>query len=382
MAKTNKPASSGVTAEIRVRRCYACGAILQDQKPNETGYISTEKFNSDEELLCERCYKLRHVSGSPNNKSFNIDYIQILSDAKNTSSLVVYVLNAFTLAGSLIDGIGKYLPDNVICVINKKDILSGAFDDEEYKHYVMVELSKEGIHPKDIILASSTDSADIDKVSKAIEENRHGRSVYFIGVTQVGKTALINNLLKNFNNTTGKPIVTQVYPGTNLDVFMIPLDRENYIYDVPGIYNPSSYISYVEPELVKYIVPRNPIRLETYPSKAGQSFVLSNLAKIDFVSGDKTDFTFSKSNDVAVERCKMNKSDAIFDSICNDGNIVVKTKKVKSIDDMAHEKVTITEKGNYRLRLVGLVNITFVGTNQVLDIYIPHGIKVSVEKQG
>ncbi len=382
MFKKEKSTTPGVTAEIRIRRCYACGAVLQDQNPSVTGYISRGKLDSDEELLCERCYKLRHVSGTNKNKGFNVDYIHVLSDAKENSALVVYVLNAFTLAGSLIDGIGKYLPDNVICVINKKDILSGAFDDEEYKHYVMVELSHEGIHPKDIILTSSSDSEDVNRVYQAIEANRHGRSVYFVGVNQVGKTALINNLLKNFSNTSGKPIVTQPYPGTSLDVIMIPVDKDNYIYDIPGIYNPSSYISFVEPSLVKYVVPRNAIRLETYPSKPGQSFVLSNLAKIDFVSGNKTDFSFSKSNDISVERCKINKSESIFDSICSNGNITVKTNKISKLDDLAHEKIVIDQKGNYRIRLVGLVNITFAGSNQVLDVYIPHGIKVNVERIG
>ena len=36
----------GLTAEIRIKRCYGCGAILQDQDPNEAGYIPTDKLES------------------------------------------------------------------------------------------------------------------------------------------------------------------------------------------------------------------------------------------------------------------------------------------------------------------------------------------------
>ncbi len=291
-------------------------------------------------------------------------------------------MNAFTLAGSLLEGIGKYLSSNVICVINKKDILGGNVSDDEYRQYARNELSKEGINPAEIILTSSSNSDDVQHVFDAIEAHRNGKSVYFVGVNQVGKTSLINNMLRNFNNTSGKPIVTQAYPGTNLDVIMIPIDRDNYIYDVPGIYNPSSYISYVEPELVKYVVPRSAIRVENYASKAGQSFIVSNLARIDFVSGNKADFSFSKSNDITIERCKINKAEAIFDGICRNADVRVKSRKISKFDDLAHETVKISQSGHYRIRLVGLTNITFEGSNQVLEIYIPHGIKVSVERIG
>ena len=54
--------ASGVTQEIRVRRCYGCGAILQDTDPDEVGYVPPAKFESGEDTLCERCYKLRHYS--------------------------------------------------------------------------------------------------------------------------------------------------------------------------------------------------------------------------------------------------------------------------------------------------------------------------------
>ena len=98
---------SGVTAQIRVRRCYGCGAILQDQYPEEKGYIPPEKFLSEEETLCQRCYKLRHYSVYKEAPSLNNEYLTILNSAKENDNLIVYVINAFTINGSIIEGISE-----------------------------------------------------------------------------------------------------------------------------------------------------------------------------------------------------------------------------------------------------------------------------------
>lgn len=76
-----KAKASGLTAEIRVRRCYGCGAILQSNDPNEAGYIPKEKFDSDDQNLCERCYKLRHYSSFQESGDLSLDYVTILEHA-------------------------------------------------------------------------------------------------------------------------------------------------------------------------------------------------------------------------------------------------------------------------------------------------------------
>lgn len=372
--------NSGVTQEIRVRRCYGCGAILQDLDPNEVGYVPKEKFDSGEDTLCERCYKLRHYSTYKKTPDFNMDYVAILSDAKAEDALVVYVLNAFCLTGSLLDGIGKYLPDNVLVVVNKRDVLPKAYSDEFLKQYVTMKLKPEGIQPKDILLTSTSKGVNIDQMMEDINKLRNGKNVYFIGAYQVGKSSLINSLLKEFHNSTEKMITTSPYPGTTLDVISIPLDNDSYIYDTPGIYNPKSIVSFIEPEIVKYVIPRTEIRPERYPTKDGQSFLLSNLARIDYVSGPKCDITFYKSNDVTIERCKISKADSTFDSLSRNETLRFRTNKVRSIKDLVKTTFEIWESVPYRIRIVGLGFFDFIGSDQVIDVYAPQGVKLIAEK--
>lgn len=372
--------ASGVTQEIRVRRCYGCGAILQDTDPQEVGYVPPEKFESGEETLCERCYKLRHYSTYKKTPDFNIDYVTILQAAKEEKALVVYVLNAFCLTGSLLDGIGKYLPENVLVVVNKRDVLPSSYSDDFLRKYVLKKLEPEGIHVLDLIMTSTSKEMNIQEVMEAIEKYRNGKSVYFIGAYQVGKSSLINRLLKNYRNSTEKMITTSPYPGTTLDVISIPLDEDSYIFDTPGIYNPKSIVSFIEPEIVKYVIPRTEIRPEKYLTKSGQSFLLSNLCRIDYVEGDKVEFTFYKSNDVAIARCKINKADSTFQEICNNDQALFKTGKVHSIKDLVKTSFDITENVPYRIRIVGLGFFDFLGGNKKIDIYAPSGVKLLCEK--
>lgn len=377
----NKKKNSGLTAEIRVKRCYGCGAILQTNDPNDVGYIPPEKYESDDETLCERCYKLRHYSKYSESKNFNLDYITILSHAKEEKALAVYVLNAFCLMGSFLDGIGKYLPDNVLVVVNKRDCLPASYSDDYIKSQVQQKLKEENIVAKDIILtsASVTNNKNIDVLIKKIIELRNNKNVYFFGAYQVGKSSIINCLLMEYNNKTDKMITTSPYPGTTLDVINIPLDEETYLYDTPGIYNSASMVSFLEPTLIKYVLPRTLVRTETYMVKEGQSFVLYNIARIDVTKGDKTNLTFFKSNDLTLSRCKIAKAGALVDSYSEAGKSEIQTDKIKANHELVKIHIKAIPNQLNILRIYGLLFVEFVGKDQEFDVYVPTAVKVTIE---
>ena len=376
----HKNKNSGVTAEIRIKRCYGCGAILQDQDPNEVGYLPSEKFNSDEETLCERCYKLRHYSKYKATGDCSIDYVTILSHAKEENALICYVLNCFSLEGSLLKGIGKYFSDNVLVVLNKRDLLQKNYDEEYLKKRARKLLEEENITPKEIIITSSgSKNSNIDLLKEDIEKLRNNKSVYFVGAYQVGKSSLINSLLMNFSNSTEKMITTSPSPGTTLDVISLPLDETTFLYDTPGIYNSSSIISFLEPEVVKVILPRGEVKPETYLCKEGQSFLFSNFCRFDFVEGDKTNFTFYKSNDLTLQRAKINTADSLFASLAENVNLQARTEKIHKLDDMKKYSFTALDNQPERIVIKGLGYIEFLGKGQKIDVYVPLPVEVIQE---
>ncbi len=62
---------------------------------------------------------------------------------------------------------------------------------------------------------------------QAIDHYREGRDVYVVGVTNVGKSTLINQIIKQ---TAGvqELITTSRFPGTTLDKIEIPLDDGHF----------------------------------------------------------------------------------------------------------------------------------------------------------
>lgn len=378
--KKNK--ESGLTAEIRVKRCYGCGAILQCDDANETGYVPPEKFASDEETLCERCYKLRHYSQYKESKDINIDYITILDNAKEEDALAVYVFNAFSLNGSILDGLGQYLPNKVLVVINKRDLLPKTYSDEYLINQVKALLKEQNIKPLDILItsASSSKTTNIPTLIEDINKYRQGKDVYFIGAYQVGKSSLINSLLMAYKNETNRVITTSPYPGTTLDVISIPLDKDASLYDTPGIYNNKSIVSKLEGKIIKYVLPRNEVRPENYQAKDGQSFLFSNLARMDFVKGEKTNFTFYKSNDLTIQRAKINKADELFAQIAKNDSLDTRSERFDSINALSKTSLKAIKGVQNRIRIYGLGFIEFNGDEQEIDIYAPSGVEVTIEE--
>lgn len=47
------------------RRCIGCGAILQTTDPKKPGYLpaaTLAKAEADDDIYCQRCFRLRHYN--------------------------------------------------------------------------------------------------------------------------------------------------------------------------------------------------------------------------------------------------------------------------------------------------------------------------------
>lgn len=55
---------------------------------------------------------------------------------------------------------------------------------------------EEGLRPVDVVLTSAQNKHAIKEVIDKIEHYRKGRDVYVVGVTNVGKSTLINAIIK------------------------------------------------------------------------------------------------------------------------------------------------------------------------------------------
>ena len=114
---------------------------------------------------------------------------------------------------------------------------------------------------------------------EAIGEFREGRNVYVVGATNVGKSTLINRLIRDYSDMERELTVSR-YPGTTLDAVHIPLDDGKEIIDTPGIVYPSRLTEVVPRTVLSALLPDKPIKPLVYQLNAGQTLFIGSLATI------------------------------------------------------------------------------------------------------
>ena len=353
--------------------CYGCGQILQCEDETQAGYVPDKVLETKENILCQRCFKLQHYNTNSEIQLVEEDYIAILKNIGHENALLVYVLDIFNFEASLIKDLNKYLGNNKILVLaNKRDLIPSSVKDEKLLNWIKDKLVSAGVtNIFDIIMASGQTNYNTDLIMDKIDTLREGKDVYIIGNANVGKSTFINSLLKNYSNETDKFITTSSFPGTTLNVIRIPLDRNAYIYDTPGIIQKNSMLYSVEPRILKYLLPRKEIKPLTYQLKASQSLFLGGLATFDFIEGEDTNFTCYFSTFVKVHRTKLEKKDASFNSVVGSKSILPNSTRITSIDDLVKKEIIIDKPGKVDVVISGYGWVSFEYTNQKIEVYVP-----------
>jgi len=218
--------------------CIGCGAQIQTEDKEKAGFTpasSIKKAEETGELYCQRCFRLRHYNEIVDVHITDDEFLKLLHEVGDSDALVVNVVDIFDFNGSIIPGLSRFVSGNdVLLVGNKKDILPKSVKDGKVTQWLTERAHEEGMRPVDVMLTSAQNHHAIKELIQRIENLRKGRDVYVVGVTNVGKSTLINAIIKEI--TGDKDVITTSrFPGTTLDKIEIPLDDGSYIFDTPGI---------------------------------------------------------------------------------------------------------------------------------------------------
>lgn len=364
----------------RVLRCYKCGTILQDEKVNDKGYISSEILNNhkSEILMCNDCFDKLIFNPGPVLDDIDEDFYSIIDDARATDSLIVLVLDLFSFEGFASQRFRNSIDSsNVLVVGNKRDLLPKEIDDEVLKEHIRHRLRNTcNLNVQEVILTSSIENYNIDILLERINSLRARHDVYILGFPNSGKTSLVNCLLKHYQNKTTRVISTIDYPGTKIRVFEVPLDRTSNLYDIPGMSSHNSIQDVVEPTIVNQLLFKKPVSIKSATLSQGNAIAIGGLAKIELIKGSKTNVKMFVSEKIELKTIRSKDTDEVFYNMIEKKIIKPVSKYLTSYEVFDMYDVKVDQDGERDIGILGLGWISFKGNNQTFRVSVPKGVYI------
>ncbi|MDR2976131.1 MAG: ribosome biogenesis GTPase YqeH [Streptococcaceae bacterium] len=353
-------------------RCIGCGAIIQSKDPQLLGYVPQKTLDKEGiTVYCQRCFRLRHYNEIAPAPLTNDDFRRILMDIADKDALVVNVIDIFDVSGSMIPGLSRYVgKNNLFLVANKRDILPKSVNDVRLTDWLKKQAKANGIKPKDILVMSANREYDVYTLLELIETYRHGRDVYIVGVTNVGKSTLVNAMIKHQLGLSDV-VTTSRFPGTTLDRIEIPLDDECVLIDTPGIILKGQMAHHLNPEDLKFVSPKKEIKPKTFQLNSGQTLFIGGLARFDLIKSSKQGLTTYFDNELDIHRTKLENADEFFER--HAGEILKPTAKGR----LVRKEFSVKDKSDLVISGLGWVCVPEKAT---VAVWAPEGVDVLIRK--
>lgn len=375
--------------------CIGCGAKIQTEDKNALGFLpagalkkkiaerdqmeavqagdeGSEAFVKNEDLYCQRCFRLRHYNEIAPTSLTDADFLRLLKEIGQHNALIVNVVDIFDFNGSLIPNLHKLTGGNdLLMVANKRDVLPKSLKVGKMTAWLREQAASRGLKPKDILVTSAQNKDDVAELMEAIEHYRRGRDVYVVGVTNVGKSTLINAIIKSASGSEDV-ITTSRFPGTTLDKIEIPLDEDSALIDTPGIIHRGQMAHYLEPEDLKYVSPRKEIKPKTYQLNPEQTLFFGGLARFDFISGERQGMTAYFDNEINVHRTKLEGATEFYEK--HKGELLAPALVGAKL---VRREFKITDKSDIVFSGLGWVRVP---QKAVVAAWVPEGVDVVVRK--
>ncbi len=263
-------------------KCVGCGVELQDTDKFKDGYVEDLSY-----VLCERCFIIKNYGQNKIVRKSNIDYMRII-DSIRDNDVVVYVSSILTLN---LDYISKF--KNVILAITKRDILPKSVKDDKIINYA----KKKHRNISDVVMVSAYKKYNLDVLYDKLLAYKD-KNIYFVGITNSGKSTLINEMIKSYNGYLGD-ITMSNYPSTTLGIVETNIGELN-VKDTPGIVIEDSMVNYLDDKKIKKINSKKEIKPVTMQISGIGGVLIDDILRIEYET-DKASMTFYVSNNLKVD---------------------------------------------------------------------------------
>jgi len=324
-------------------KCLGCGVVLQSLNIDDIGYTK-----NIEKELCERCFRIRNYNEYKVVVKDNNDFINILKDVNSTNDLVVLVVDLFNINKNIED-IGKYLNNDILLVLTKRDILPKSCYDKKLIEY----FNNYNLNIVDSVIISSIKNYNFDELYKKINTYKRSKDVYVVGFTNSGKSTMINKILYNYSNNN-TVITTSNLPSTTIDSINVNVNDTLTLIDTPGLLDEGDIINFIDSSTLKRIIPNKELKPITYQIKNKQTILIDELVRLDIE--DKTNLTIYMSNNLEINR--------LF-------------KDTNKLKDLKKYELLVEKDSDIVIQGLGFIKIA---NKSKVTLYTKEGVRIFVRK--
>lgn len=359
--------------------CIGCGTKIQTTNKDQLGYTpqsALDKGLEKGEVYCQRCFRLRHYNEIAPVLLTDDDFLRLLSQIRDDDALIVYVVDMFDFNGSMIPGIHRFVGDNpVLLVGNKEDIFPKSLKRNKMKEWLKQQANLQGIRPVDVLLTSAKNLDEIEILLNTIEKYRKNRNAYVVGVTNVGKSTLINQIIR-INNGTQNLITTSRFPGTTLDKIEIPFEDGKMLIDTPGIVHEDQMAHVLTGKDLKYVSPQKTIKPKTFQLDDQQTLFFGGLGRFDYLSGHGAVSTYFENN-LMIHRTKLSNAENFYTK--HVGELLTPPDKegLKNLPELQRHEFHLNEKSDVVIEGLGWLTVP---SHSTIAIWAPKGISTVVRR--
>ena len=366
------------------KKCSGCGIELQFEDKNKEGYVPEEKFVMQDDLLCQRCFKIKNYGENLVNNFSREDYLKEVNESVKKSDIILPIFDIIDFEGSFTEEILDYLRDyRSIILVNKIDLMPDFIHPAEISNWIKDRLAEEDIVPDDIAFISAKSKYGINGIIRKIKNIFPNKKVKatVLGVSNAGKSSVINLLLGNNRITTSK------YSGTTLKSInnKIP-NSEITIIDTPGLIPDGRISDLISVENGLKLVPAGEISRKTFKLEENQVFMFdafcwfkvkeNNIVnKTEEETGYKPIFSAYSSKNV---KFHLTKEERVEELLEGDFFELLKGEEKKKYFENEFVTFKTTVKENEDLVISGLGWINVKRGPLTIELTVPKGVKTVV----
>ncbi|TBL75366.1 ribosome biogenesis GTPase YqeH [Paenibacillus thalictri] len=359
-------------------KCAGCGAKLQTERQQDRGYVPAGALNR-EPVICQRCFRIKNYNEASSVTLDQNEFLKLLNQVGETKSLVVHIVDIFDFEGSLIGGLSRFVGGNpIILVVNKLDLLPKLVNPNKIVNWVQAQAKELGLRAVDVVVCSAKKNTGFERVIESLERHRDGRDIYVVGATNVGKSTLINRLIRDYSDLDNELTVSQ-YPGTTLDLVNIPLDDGSSIIDTPGIVYEHRISELAAKKDLQTLLPQGEMKPTVFQLNEQQTVFWDAYARFDFVRGERQSFTFFNSNAISLHRTKLERADSLYEE--HKGELLSPPSKedLDKLPKWTKHAIRIPRGSAKDVFISGLGWVKVNSSSGAeLIIHAPKGVKVSI----